>query len=232
MKKRIVNRFPINKSFGSRLIYLYDNAGLLSDGKIDFKSVAVSLYDKGLCLYSSVDDDIKLKQSNLKNTVDTLRKHIDVTSAEHISGKWLHIYCSYFGCSCDFLMGYIDLPLHENTNISNVTGLSNAAVNALIKDKKEQFHIIDTLNLLLARTHIIEVRRLFLDTFMFMLTNPKYFKSLDGTFKDDYVILESIFDDANHPALNGLGVGLYAENVGGLFLHNITSHLSVIKSKL
>ena len=132
----------------------------------------------------------------------------------------------------DYLLGVSEWRSPENDYIGTVTGLNDKAINVLISDKKRPLHIIDTLNLLLGHIDIRAVPKLFLDIYMFLLTTPKYFKSLDGTFKGDYVILESDFENINYPALRGLGVGLYSENVGGVFLQNITSHLSTIKSEL
>lgn len=132
MKKRIINLYPDINTFGSRLIYLYDYFGLLIDGKIDFTKVANDLYDKHLREYSiSCEDKAKNDSSRLKNTADTLRKHLDITSGENISGLWLNIYCKYFHCSCDYLMGYINRPTQINTDIALQIGLSDAAIDTL-----------------------------------------------------------------------------------------------------
>lgn len=138
------------------------------------------------------------------------------------------------GVSVDYFVNPdMDCLTVSNQMIHDYIGLSDAAIDALIEDKKRPLHIIDTINLLLGNIRKIPIiNRLFTDTYMFLLTNPKWFKSLDGTFKDNYIMLESNFENAAYPRLHGLGVGLYSENVGGLFLQNITSHLSVIKDHL
>ncbi len=148
MKKRIINRYPDINTFGSRLIYLYDYFGLLIDGKIDFTKVANDLYNKHLREYSiSCEDKAKNDSSRLKNTADTLRKHLDITSGENISGLWLNIYCKYFSCSCDFLMGYIERPSHEKIVIPKVTGLSDKAIDTLKALNNEYPTIRDTTTL-------------------------------------------------------------------------------------
>lgn len=129
MKKRIINRYPNNDTFGSRLVYLYDNMGLLVNGKIDYMQVAKTLYNCRLREYT--DEDTKKHRDLEKNTADTLRKHIEKDSAENISGYWLNIYSKFFSCSCDFLMGYISNPTHTNTDISNQIGLNDKAIDTL-----------------------------------------------------------------------------------------------------
>lgn len=138
------------------------------------------------------------------------------------------------GVSIDYFVNPdFDCLTVSNQMIHDYIGLSDAAINALIEDKKRPLHIIDTINLLLGNvSKNPTIHKLFLDIYMYLLTNPKWFKSLDGTFKDNYIMLESEFDNAAYPSLHGLGIGLYTENVGGLFLQNITSHLSVIKDHL
>lgn len=76
-------------------------------------------------------NDKKAMQASIKNTADTLRKHLKVASADNISGQWLNIYCKYFHCSCDYLMGYISRPNQINTDISKQIGLSDAAIDTL-----------------------------------------------------------------------------------------------------
>lgn len=136
-------------------------------------------------------------------------------------------------CSIDYLVNPdTDYLTVSNKMIGDKIGLSDKAINALIEDKKRPLHIIDTINLLLDNIHLQNVVKLFCNMYMFLITSPKCFKSLDGKFSSDYIILESNFEDKNHPALHGLGMGLSSDNVGGLFLQNITSDLSVIKDKL
>ena len=175
--------------------------------------VSLSLVEK--CLYgkkSDIDGEKKPYYPSLQNV--------------YSMAQALGVSIDYF-VNPDF-----DCLTVQNQMIHDYTGLSDRAINALVNDNKKPLHIVDTINLLLGHIGIHEVTKLFLDTYMYLLTTPKYFKSLDGSFKDNYVILESDFENTKYPALRGLGVGLYSENVGGVFLHNITSHLSAIKLKL
>lgn len=65
--------------------------------------------------------------------LDNLRKKIlnnlyDTSSMDY---KSISAYCKYFKCSADYLLGYIPLPTHENTDIESYTGLSNESIECL-----------------------------------------------------------------------------------------------------
>lgn len=69
--------------------------------------------------------------------------------ALHINGKkasisWIQKYCKFFGCSADYLLGYIDKPTHEITDINKASGLSTAAIQKLL-DNQETKIITDNL---------------------------------------------------------------------------------------
>lgn len=135
MKKRNEKRKP--GEFGKRLLYLYQLKGFDTESPHYLTKVAkeIEAHDPGR--YDS--DDQKTRNGKIKNTHDTLYKHIydpRYDSAKNISGMWLNIYCKYFACSCDYLMGYISNPTHENSDIHMVTGLNDKAI-ALLKYRKE-----------------------------------------------------------------------------------------------
>ena len=138
MKKRFSNRDMNIKTFGGRLLYLYDLKGKLIDGNIDFATVASELYKENIREYSPYipqrenSETNKERRRQVKNTSDTLRKHIKVFDATKISGEWLNIYHIYFDCSTDYLLGYIDRPTHEHTDIASETGLSDTAINTIV----------------------------------------------------------------------------------------------------
>ena len=45
--------------------------------------------------------------------------------------EMISVYCKFFHCSADYLLGFIDMPTHAHTDISSYTGLSDNAINAL-----------------------------------------------------------------------------------------------------
>lgn len=157
MNNRFSSREISTKTFGGRLLYLYNLNGKLINGKIDFIAVATELYEKNFREYSpyipqrekSETDSERRRQR--KNTSDILRKHIRVEDATTISGEWLNIYHNYFMCSTDFLLGYIEFSTHEQTDIAKVTGLSEKAILSLkepIFHLNHSFHGLDVINFL------------------------------------------------------------------------------------
>ena len=225
MKKRIENRYPDIDNFGSRLIYLYDDAGLLHDGKIDFTSVAKSLYenDKGLRVYS-YDADDKTIYSQTKNTADKLRKDLLKTSCDDISGTWLNIYCKFFGCSCDFLMGYIKYPKHDNTNISSILGLSDSAINVLTRDRALYGNLADTLNATIGNIKTAKKgvpsnawNNFFDDLYTYLKADNGSLFYFDNNPDDKR---DTVWFDAG-----GYDVGLIASRFDGMLLSQLTSDL-------
>ena len=58
------------------------------------------------------------------------------TIAGHINGKkasisWIKRYCKFFGCSADYMLGLIDCPTKEITDIHNATGLTPISIKGL-----------------------------------------------------------------------------------------------------
>lgn len=78
-----------------------------------------------------------------QNNVDSLSKMIirDLYNPSSIPQCRLKMYCNYFECSADYLLGYIDMPTHDNTDIYSVTGLSENAINTIkgIKHESENW---------------------------------------------------------------------------------------------
>ncbi len=55
-----------------------------------------------------------------------------------------------FGCSADYLLEFIDLPTHADTDIHNKTGLTKDAIDILSKNKNSYFPVaVEAINLLL-----------------------------------------------------------------------------------
>ena len=232
MKKRIVNRYPEIDTLGSRLIYLYDKAGLLKDGLIDFTGVAKDLYKKELRAYS-YDADKKTKYDQTKNTADKLRKDLYKDSCDDISGTWLNIYCRFFNCSCDFLMGYIKYPSHENTSIARVTGLSDTTINILARDLSlcGYLHLADILNATIGKIKTAKKGspsnawcNFFIDlrTYLNIGNGSRFYFADNPDDKKDTVWLSSDNKD---------DVGLFASRFDGMMLSQITADLVQAKQE-
>ncbi len=71
--------------------------------------------------------------------------------AQHINGKkasiaWIKNYCKFFGCSADYMLGLIDSPTKELTDIHNRTGLSDHAIKGLLALKDSDNISVENFN--------------------------------------------------------------------------------------
>ena len=66
---------------------------------------------------------------------------------DHVNGKvnsisyeWINIYCNFFGCSADYILGFIEEFTHDDEILKNHADntLSSAAVRTLNRNKKYQ----------------------------------------------------------------------------------------------
>lgn len=157
----------------------------------------------------------------------------DYTEVQLPSLEKIYRVCQALGCSVDYLINpNTDCKTITNQKISDYTGLSDKAINALVKDKKDRLYILDCINLLLGHIGIKECKKVFQNIFLYLLKNKRVFKSLDGNTYTDYLILNTEYTDNKHPAIKGHGIGINANNLDGVFLQNITSDLAVLRSKL
>lgn len=146
MNNRFLNRIK-DYHFGRCLIHLYQLKGI--DTSISSRGrgrdagwatgVATEMFNLGLLEFNDKRlgadaEGERIKQKN--STARRLQEHLKVASAENISGKWLSIYCGYFECSCDYLMGYIEKLTYQDTDIYKETGLEENSIRTLQEIQK------------------------------------------------------------------------------------------------
>ena len=133
--------------------------------------------------------------------------------------------CDTYGVTLDYLFGRATCKTEINELIHLETGLSDDAITALRKDKRRML-VTDGVNRLLSLSldHYSECARLFIDIVVYLLKGKRHFTDVHGNRinEDDWVVLNT----------DGHGYGIQADNLDGVFLTNITSNLSVLKSKL
>lgn len=144
------NKIP-NYHFGKCLKYLY-SINEIDTGKRGWAdSVASSLFDTGILVYHSANDvkNIDARTKQKYSVKKSLQNHLAKNSAEEISVQWLSVYCNYFDCSADYLMGYIEKPTYALTDINEKTGLSVEAITALelLKSDTENIHLFHNIEL-------------------------------------------------------------------------------------
>lgn len=99
------------------------------------------------------------KNNDYRFAVDIVRKEVtkDLTASDCRNSKYLYAYCLCFGCSADYLLGFIDLPTHVDTDIYKETGLSKDAIEMLRFWKEDKGEFANSYPVLATDTNIIDL---------------------------------------------------------------------------
>lgn len=105
------------------------------------RELAQALYAKNIIpVDSSTDDEISIIASMTRR----IQEHLNQTTPDKLQGRYVMAYCSYFGCSADYLFGLrtIKSGNPKVVDFCNSTGLSEKSVERLIeeipKDAKQE----------------------------------------------------------------------------------------------
>lgn len=114
------------RDFVNRLVFLCSQKGVKYK---DIKNLPRALAEE------LVDSEIIPPIGTRKNRVENARQKItrDIENEFPVKAEFLDWYCRYFGCSADFLMGYIDTPTHEEKVLKDLTALSDTSCRALLE---------------------------------------------------------------------------------------------------
>lgn len=126
------------RDFVNRLVFLCSQKGIKYK---DIKNLPRALAEE------LVDSEIIPPIGTRKNRVENARQKItrDIENEFPVKAEFLDWYCRYFGCSADFLMGYIDTPTHEEKVLKDLTALSDASCRALLKKEGAIIRALDLL---------------------------------------------------------------------------------------
>lgn len=196
---KVRNDFPICE----RLKYLYSTKNIDTTVNGWALYVAQSLFEMGILDYDNFSTH---SNSNVNPGDDTkIHAHNNVKKAlqNHINGKGVSVdyitaYCKFFGCSSDYLLGFIDTPLH--TKYDDIP-LKHETINALKRIKANYLnHGYQTF---VAFMYGIE-RQPYqpLDMLNFVLCSPQFenmLYTLEDYIKPDYCI-PMFYMDANQDA--------------------------------
>lgn len=123
--------------FAERLEFLCTQKGIAyKDRKNLPRALAVAMVDSGImpCIDRGYE---------IENTRQKIRGDLEKDSARTVDH--LDLYCRYFGCSADFLMGYIDTPTHEEKVLKDLTALSDTSCRALLEKEGVIIRALDLL---------------------------------------------------------------------------------------
>lgn len=117
------------------------------------KELAKELYDKKLVTVrqkKSYDEPSKIYGNAIGAIEKKIQKHLKADTAQELQGEFSIAYCAFFGCSSDYLFGFIDCKTHDIKFMHDKTGLSETSINKLINQNNRSNHyFIDSLNILL-----------------------------------------------------------------------------------
>lgn len=121
---------------------------LMEEKDIDTtKKLAKMLYDQKLVTVKqkySYDEPSKIYGNAIGAIDKKIQKHLNADTAKELQGEFVIAYCTFFGCSSDYLFGFIDCKTHDDQFIHDETGLSVISINYL-RDKarsKKFSHIL------------------------------------------------------------------------------------------
>lgn len=237
-------------TFCDRLKYLYDEKKIDTTCKGWYNKVAQELFDTGICDFTNTHDMFSTKtekqtrQTEISNVGRTLEKHLTVTDAKKIQTEYIMIYCAYFDCSSDYLLGFISSPLH--TKYDDIP-LKHQTITALKRIKAN--YLEQGYQSFVAFMYGIE-RQPYqpLDMLNFVLCSPQFenmLYTLEDYIKPDYCI-PMFYMDANQDASgkaqyhiphNPLHEKIVYDNKGNVVLDNdnmpvYDRYLPLVKSTL
>ena len=108
---------------------------LMDEKHIDTtRKLAKILYDQKLVTVrqkNSYEEPSKI-YGNAVGAIDKkIQKHLNANTAKELQGEFVIAYCTFFGCSSDYLFGIIDCKTHDRQFIHEYTGLSEIAISKL-----------------------------------------------------------------------------------------------------
>ena len=80
------------------------------------------------------------KNNDYRFAVDIVRKEVakDLRAPDCRNSKYLYAYCLCFGCSADYLLGFIDFPTKAKTDFYEMTGLWDNCIDTLSECNKHK----------------------------------------------------------------------------------------------
>ncbi len=189
MKTGITNP---TKKYNERLVALYrtKHIDVINERGWALR-VAKEMYDTGILEHddykphkNAETDVTDTKIHNHSNTKHLLQGHVN---GKNISIDWIKNYCIYFGCSSDYLLGFIDTPTHTQYDDIPLKLETIQALKRIQKNYLEQGYMC-----FVAAMHQIQKQPYQpLDMLNYLLQSPDFEKmlySLEDYFKPEYNI--------------------------------------------
>ena len=170
----------------------------------DMFNVGILRYEDYTPQYDSYGNDITIPHTN-DNVAKKLRTHVAYNHKNQLNADSIKMYCDYFGCSSDYLLGYIDTPTH--TQYDDVP-LRFETIQAL-KRMRENYLEQGADCMTLALYGIVRQPYQPIDLLNFVLCNPNFeyiLYKLEHYIKPEYNIPMFYVDSNQAPYYKGYHV--------------------------
>lgn len=87
--------------------------------------------------FNGIDD------AAIGSIVRIIQNHLNSDTPAKLQTEYAMAYCQYFGCSADYLYGFIPNKTHENTDINKETGLSDKTIDFIKAMSKEEIKTLE-----------------------------------------------------------------------------------------
>lgn len=98
------------------------------------KELAKMLYNLNLVTVRqkpSYDEPSKIHGNAIGAIDKKIQDHLKADTAKKLQGEFVIAYCTFFGCSSDYLFGFINCATHDMQFIHDYTGLSEDTIDEL-----------------------------------------------------------------------------------------------------
>lgn len=117
------------------------------------KELAKMLYTQKLVTVkqkNSYDEPSKIYGNAIGAIDKKIQKHLNADTTKELQGEFVIAYCNFFGCSSDYLFGFIDCKSHDKQFIHDYTGLSDKSIDILQTENiLTSSHCIEIINILI-----------------------------------------------------------------------------------
>lgn len=217
------NDFPISE----RLKELYKTKNIDTNKWGWALDVAKNLFDLGYLDYADYSEHQNNNVIPGDDTVIHANNTVKRTLQNHVNGKmpsadYIIIYCKYFGCSSDYLLGLIDTPLHtqyddipldfetiQNLNAireqcnKNDTDDITVTVMSDGKLKRTPQQRVNTLNKLLSSEYFLHIVYAFHNFINSTFSKPVHFNPSSNGVPGGWVLNDTPMDRTNYIDDNG-----------------------------
>lgn len=215
--------------FKNRLWKLMEKKGIFSANELARQLcranlVKVKIKDEELYL-----DENEVMRKEVDSTVRKIQTHLKSDDTAKLQGEFVTAYCTFFGCSADYLFGNIECTTKEKQICQDLTGLSEDAIEILEKDKNSPFpYALTAINFLLKKDNFLDDKRELLNLILQYILLSQNIKSYDECGVSKVESKEISLCDEYGNAAGSVPI----DKMSNIFLLSINEILSKLKNNI